>query len=137
MLDEDVTHRLAGLLRAHGLNADSAKELGRLGLSDVQVLLRAAEHGQTVITHNNKDFRALHEAWVTWRKRWETEVEQQSGVRIDLSSHAGIVIVPAIPIGDLADIVKAFADSAPPMADRLYSWSRFRGWHELVLGQAR
>ena len=62
VLDEDVSHALAGLLRSHGYDADSAKELGRLGLTDVQVLLRAADAGRTLVTKNNKDFRSLHEA---------------------------------------------------------------------------
>jgi len=66
-LDEDVAHRLAGLLRSQGWDVDSAKELGHLGLSDVHVLLRAAEDGQTLVTHNSNDFRMLHEVLVTWR----------------------------------------------------------------------
>lgn len=61
-LDEDVSHPLAGLMRSDGYDVDSAKELGRLGLRDVHVLLRAVESGQTLVTHNSDHFRALHEA---------------------------------------------------------------------------
>jgi hypothetical protein len=136
VLDENVSHPLAGLLRSRGWSADSAKELSRLGLSDVQVLLHAAESGQTVVTHNNEDFRALHEAWVTWRKRWGTEVARTVGRQIDLSSHAGVVIVPAIPVRELAAVIEEFVDIAPPMTNRHFSWTRPGGWHELLVTPA-
>ena len=130
-LDEDVSHPLAGLLRSDGYDADSAKELGRLGLRDVQVLLRAAESDQTLVTHNNDDFRALHEAWVTWRRRWSDEVAQAIGMPVALSQHAGILIVPHLPIRALARILEPFADSSGSIADRLFAWAASQGWHEL------
>lgn len=129
-LDEDVSHHLAGLLRSRGWDADSARELGRLGLSDVQVLLRAAEPGQTLITHNLKDFEALHEAWVTWRRRWSSEVEQIVGTPVSLSQHAGILMVRPIQIHELAKVIEEFADSAASMDDRLLAWNAARRWHE-------
>ena len=112
-LDEDVPHSLASLLRSHGQDADSAKELGRLGLSDARVLLRTAVDQQTLVTHNNKDFRSLHEAWVTWGR------------------HAGILISPHMKERDLARILEEFEESAGWMSDRLFAWSPTRLWHEL------
>ncbi|MGH2615466.1 MAG: DUF5615 family PIN-like protein [Thermomicrobiales bacterium] len=134
-LDEDVSHRFASLLRSRGWNVDSAKELDRLGLSDVQVLLRAAADGQTLVTHNIKDFRALHEAWVTWRWRWAAEVEHVTGRPVHLSQHAGILITPHLPNHELARILEEFADAAEPMADRLFSWTQVGGWHEVRFEQ--
>lgn len=131
VLDEDVSHRLAGLLRSQGWDIDSAKELGRRRLTDVQVLLRAAEDGRTLVTHNVDDFRALHEAWVTWRGRWAAEVVQKTGRHVQLSQHAGILITPHIPDRDLARILEAFADADEPLTDRLFSWRPAKGWHEL------
>ena len=131
VLDEDVSHALAGLLRFHGYDADSAKELGRLGLTDVQVLLRAADDGRTLITKNNEDFRALHEAWVSWRGRWAAEVARTVGTPVDLSGHAGILIVPQRPNHVLAPIIEAFADANESISDRLFAWSAAKGWHEL------
>ena len=130
-LDEDVRHALAGILRSHGRDADSAKELGRLGLTDTQALVRAAEAGQTLITRNNKDFRALHEAWVTWRRRWEGEARRITGIPLSLSRYAGILIVPHLPTHDLARIVEEFKDAAEAMDDRLFAWNLTRGWHEI------
>lgn len=131
MLDEDVSHRVAGLLRSQGWDIDSAKELGRLRLTDVQVLLRAAEDGRTLVTHNINDFLALHEAWVTWRRRWAAEVVQMTRNPVHLSQHAGILIAPHLPDRDLARILEEFATSNEPLADRLFSWRPARGWHEL------
>ena len=131
VLDEDVSHRLARLLRSQGWDIDSAKELGRLRLTDVQVLLRAAEDGRTLITHNIKDFRSLHEAWVTWRGRWTAEIVQLTGSPVHLSQHAGILITPHLPDRDLARILEEFADSNVPLTDRLFSWLPVLGWHEL------
>ncbi|MFN8591767.1 MAG: DUF5615 family PIN-like protein [Thermomicrobiales bacterium] len=133
VLDENVTHRLASLLRSYGWSADSAKELGRLGLSDVQALLSAADDGRTFITHNSRDFRALHEAWVTWRQRWLTEAERQTGVPVGLSRHGGILIVPPLPIYDLAGIIMDFATATDPPADRLFAWSAARNWQEWIV----
>ncbi len=130
-LDEDVAHPLAGLLRSQGWDIDSAKELGRLRLSDVQALLRAAADGQTLITHNNNHFQALHEAWVAWRLRWSIEVEQATGVQVSLSQHAGILILPQIDVRELVPILEAFADDQASITDRLFVWSRGRQWEEL------
>jgi hypothetical protein len=122
-LDEDVSHPLANLLRAHGYDVDSATELNRLGLTDVQVLIHAADARQTLITHNNRDFRALHEAWVSWRRRWAIEAVQATGFDVALSGHAGIIIVPQFPNRDLARIIGLVIDSVDELDDRLVSWT--------------
>jgi hypothetical protein len=129
-LDEDVTHRVASLLRAAGLDARSAKELGRLRLSDVQVLLRATDDGQTVVTHNIQDFLALHEAWITWRGRWEREATQLSGRAVHLTRHAGILATPHLLIYDLARILAEVTAVTDSLDDRLLVWNSARGWHE-------
>ena len=131
VLDEDVSHRLARLLRAQGWDIDSAKELGRLRLTEVQVLLRAAEDGRTLVTHNIKDFRTLHEAWVTWRDRWAAEIMHLTGSSVHLSQHAGILIAPHLPDRDLARILEEFVQADEPMVDRLFSWLRVSGWQEM------
>jgi hypothetical protein len=100
-------------------------------LSDAQVLLRAAEARQTLVTHNSRDFRALHEAWVTWRRRWAREVEETTGIAVLLTQHAGILMTPHLPSHDLARIHEDFADSAGSRDDRLFAWSPARGWQEL------
>lgn len=129
-LGEDVSHDLAALLRGRGWDINSAKDLGRLGLRDPLVLLRAAQAVQTLITHNQNDFRALHEAWLNWRGHWETEVHRRTSAPISLSGHAGILVVPQLPADDLALVLEAGAGVAEPMADRLFRWTPARGWCE-------
>ena len=128
-LDEDVSHPLAGLLRSLGYDADSAKELGRLGLGDGLVLLAATDQRQTLITHNSKDFRLLHEAWFAWRRRWEGEAARAIGSPVALSGHAGILIVPQVSNAELAAILAPLADSGQAFADRLLSWTARDQWH--------
>jgi Domain of unknown function (DUF5615) len=130
-LDEGVSHPLASLLRSQGWDIDSAKELGRLGLRDVQVLLRAVAEGQTHITHNGNHFYALHEAWVTWRRSWSIEVERVTGMRILLPHHAGILIAPQIDVRDLVPILEEFGPDHESIADRLFVWSLGRQWQEV------
>lgn len=130
-LDEDVSHPVARELRNIGYVAESAKELDRLGISDVQVLLRATERNQTVVTHNEKDFESLHEAWVTWRRRWMAEAETTLDRPVPLSRHAGIVIVPHLPKDELVRILGDFASTAEAVADKLFTWSQEQGWEEL------
>jgi hypothetical protein len=129
-LDENVADPAAGLLRSRGILANSATELDRLGLSDAEILLQASRNGQTLLSHNGRDFVLLHEAWVTWRRHWTTEAEQQAGISAVLSRHAGILIIPTIPIRDLARILEQVADIARSIADRLFGWSVAGGWHE-------
>ncbi len=129
-LDEGVSHPLAGHLRCRGYDADTATELGRRGLSDVQVLVHAALSGQTVDTHNKHDFVMLHEAWLGWR-RWETEVVQATGVDVAISDHAGILIVPQYGNHDLGRIIEPFADAHDAIDDRLFAWTAARGWYEV------
>lgn len=131
MLDENVSHPLAGLLRSRGWSIDSATELGRLGLSDTRALLLAAENEQTLVTHNSKHFRNLHEAWVTWRRRWASEVEQLTGSPVFLSQHAGILITPPLRVHELAPILEEFAGTVEVMNDRLFAWHPVRRWHEV------
>lgn len=63
--DEDVTDRLAVLLRKRGYDAGSASEAGTLGLSDEEQLLFAADRGWTILTYNRRDFSVLAHQWMT------------------------------------------------------------------------
>ncbi len=129
-LDEDVPQAVATLLRQQGLAVQSAKELGRLGLSDVQVLLRAALNRQIVVTHNGRDFALLHEAWTTWSRQWEQEIATESQTPVNLSHHAGIIITPHLPNRTLVDVIASFVASFGPIAGRLLVWSAANGWKE-------
>lgn len=73
--DEDVTDRLAPLLRERGYEAQSALDAGTTGFTDEQQLDFAASRGWTLLTYNRKDFIVLAQQW------------QDAG-----RSHAGIIL---------------------------------------------
>jgi hypothetical protein len=94
------------------------------------VLVRSADAGQALITDNDQDFRALHEAWLRWRRRWAHEVTAATGIDVPLSGHAGILVLPHLPNDDLARIVGSFADATDQIDDRLFAWTQAGGWLE-------
>src|SRR5947199_10375212 len=61
--DEDVTDRLAQLLRQRGYEAKSALEAGTVGFTDEEQLVFAASRGWAVLTYNRRDFSALARHW--------------------------------------------------------------------------
>jgi predicted nuclease of predicted toxin-antitoxin system len=61
--DEDVTDRLALLLRERGYEAESALEAGTTGFTDEQQLAFAANRGLTLLTYNRRDFIVLAQRW--------------------------------------------------------------------------
>lgn len=114
-LDEDVPVTVATLLAAAGHPARTAVAVGRLGRWDAEQLLYAAEQGWTIVTHNRRDYHALHEAWLTWSPRWRVP-----------RPHAGILILDQgerLTAGDYAAALLALlGGNAPPLANRAYDW---------------
>ncbi len=58
-LDEDISPRVAELLRKNRVEAISAHEQGMIGTSDEQQLLAAAKAGRAMVTRNRNDFIRL------------------------------------------------------------------------------
>jgi predicted nuclease of predicted toxin-antitoxin system len=81
-LDNDVAVRLAEELREMGHEATTARQLGAESEPDWLHLLTAADHGWILVTHNWRDFRLLHGAWIEWRRAWRVQ-----------NSHAGILVL--------------------------------------------
>jgi uncharacterized protein with PIN domain len=61
-LDEDVSVFVAQLLRPHGFEILTTREVKNLGCSDAAQLEFAASHQHTVLTHNRCDYERLHKA---------------------------------------------------------------------------
>jgi predicted nuclease of predicted toxin-antitoxin system len=77
LIDEDVSRgpQLAAALRWRGFDAVAVQEIGKMGLSDEELLNYAAMEGRALLTFNVKDFVHYAIAW------YETGRE-----------HAGIVV---------------------------------------------
>jgi len=63
-LDEDVSVVVARLLRMHGFATLTTRDMGRLGASDEAQLAFATSLGYVILTHNRKDYLALHRTWI-------------------------------------------------------------------------
>ena len=61
--DEDVTNRLAPLLRDQGYDSLSSAEAANDGLTDAEQLAFAAGRGWTILTYNAGDFSDLARIW--------------------------------------------------------------------------
>lgn len=106
-LDEDLSPRVAALLRERGLDATGAHEVGHAGRSDLEQLHHAVREDRCLVTRNVVDF---------------LEIVRQLINRQE--SHAGILLVPASFRGDefaaLADaIARSVATFPQGLADRV------------------
>jgi predicted nuclease of predicted toxin-antitoxin system len=61
--DEDVTPRLADLLRERCYDSGSVWDAGTVGFTDEEQLLFAASRGWTILPYNRKDFTTLAQCW--------------------------------------------------------------------------
>jgi len=92
-LDEDLSPQIAEMLRAHGVDAVSAHEVGNTQLDDRAQFAYARTAGRTIVTRNVRDFTLL----------------AQEAVAANMS-HSGIILVPPGFRGDeFAEIARGLA----------------------------
>ena len=118
LLGEDVSEEAAPRLKDAGHRAVTVRELNLKGAKDYVILLRGAETGRIVVTHNGGDFFLLHGAWLLWSRAW--------GVT---PRHAGILVMPQMAQLRPAALVHeldAFAAAGLAVENTLYVW-RARG----------
>ncbi len=104
-LDEDVSHRIAPLVRAAGYDVLTTRDAGRNGTPDEEQLRFATVEGRCLVTRNTPDFTGIAQRW------------RENGVE-----HAGLLFVPrSLQNHDLAGIAAAIvahanlhADGVPP-----------------------
>jgi hypothetical protein len=81
--DHNVSQPLAALMRLGNHMVITARDIGLDAAGDQRHLLVAAQRGLILVTHNVKDFRPLHDAWLTWSNAWSVT-----------PTHTGILIIP-------------------------------------------
>jgi predicted nuclease of predicted toxin-antitoxin system len=99
-LDEDLSPRIAEILRNYGIDALSAHEAGMLEASDRQQMEIAAREKRCLVTRNRDDFVRLTLQFFNDRR-----------------PHYGVLIIPYTIPGDqfarIARLIKSFASHYP------------------------
>jgi hypothetical protein len=91
LLDENMPTALAVELRRNGWDAVHANEIGLKRADDPDVLKRAVAERRVVVTYNTKDFILLDKEY------------RNAGL-----SHAGILVSPERPIGEMLRRIEQF-----------------------------
>jgi hypothetical protein len=90
-LDENLSPRIAEILRAAGIDAVSAHEAGRTGIDDRAQLAHAAREGRAIVTCDVTDFLTLAAEAIAAN-----------------AEHAGIILVPPrLPARAFSEIAAA------------------------------
>ena len=110
--DHNVALSLVADLQTVGHTARAARDLGLAAVGDDEHLLRAAQEGWILVTHNQKHFHLLHNAWLRWTAAWQIAWR-----------HSGILLVPHnVPSRDLAQHIHLLVPSGSSLAGQLHQW---------------
>lgn len=93
LLDEDLSPKIAEILRRNGIDAVSVHDIGRSGLSDKSQLEHSASEGRCFVTRNRNDYIILTRQFFASNK-------PHKGVLVVSSSHR---------FDDFSGIAKAIA----------------------------
>jgi len=123
-LDNDVSLRLAPLLRAAGHRVTTTRELGLAAATDDVQLLIAARRSWVLVTSNRRDFRLLHDAWRTWPEAFG----------MVLPAHPGILVLEHAPAAEQFQALEALVTEAPAsvVEGEFFWWRRTEGWRRLL-----
>lgn len=119
--DHNVAFQLVQLIQARGYDITYAREQGLASASDAAHLLHAATHDRVLLTHNERDFLLLHQAWVLWSRSWNISPR-----------HAGVLMLPQqkhwSPRHALREI-ETILMVTPSLVNEFWRWKASRGWH--------
>lgn len=129
-LDHNVSRRLVRLLREHDHDVITTAELGSERASDGLHLLSASSLDRVLVTHNERDFLMLHDAWLRWRRAWHVT-----------AAHAGIIVLPQVqqwnPMRSVGELEALAEPSDTPrigsaLRNQLWTWRPVEHWIEFA-----
>lgn len=121
-LDHNTSQKLAPLLEREGHDVAVTRDVGGDQATDDALLLATTQLGRIFITHNRKDFKLLHDAWITW----------PAAFGMALPPHPGILLLNQGPPETLARVLVRFLDVIPPerIANGIFWWHHHDGWRQ-------
>ena len=89
---------------------------------DDAVLLWSVQTSRLLVTHNRKDFKLLHDAWLSW----------PAAFGIALPPHPGILVLDTSTPDVLARVLATFLDDGAHerLPNRIVWWHRHDGWRQ-------
>jgi hypothetical protein len=111
--DENVDVVVATLLNKADHVASTTVGEGRIRAWDPDQLQYATDQGCILVTHNRRDFRTLHDAWMQWSPRWR-ERRPHGGMVILDQGYSATITVTAIQ--SLLTIMSG------PVVGRTFDW---------------
>jgi hypothetical protein len=121
-LDNDVARELALELQELGHQAIHAHHVALDHARDFEQLLYAVAQNLILVTHNAKDYRLLHGAWIAWSSHHGATW-----------THPGILIIPqarwttAECAAELDQIVQSIQLDAS-LVNQILRWTPSKGW---------
>jgi hypothetical protein len=113
--DECLDHRAVGTFTELGCDTLTVEDAGTRHGSDEDQLLFATREGRLLVSHNQRDFRRLHERFL------------QQG-----REHHGILLIPqTVPLTRLRARVVLLIDwisTFPDTRSRLFTWGDLQQW---------
>lgn len=125
-LDHNVTRHVEPHLRSAGHDFIHSREVGSSAHPDDALLLSSVQLDRIFVTHNRKDFRMLHDAWVTW----------PAAFGVAFPEHPGILTLDQAPVEVLAHVLTDFLDvmSSEQLVNTIFWWHRHDGWRQPIAG---
>jgi hypothetical protein len=109
--DHNVSLRLAERLRGRRYTVTTTRDLGLERAKDSRQLLIASDEGWLLLTHSERDFALLFDAWRRWSEAWGVSPR-----------HAGIVVRPQREPPVAEAVFLALLNDHPDLADSLWRW---------------